>query len=367
MIVAAIPQTVAVIALVVFGLGWVLFLGLNMWGKRGGRAEVGSEVELAPNRKPYYDDETLEGPRLERAQKLAVGMLAIVAIGLPAYWIHEPYRQKGEVVHADKQLAGWGSQLFDTTGNGGFNCAGCHGGMKAAGGSAAFTLTDPNTNEVKAVTWNAPALNTVFYRFSDDEVRFILVYGRPFSPMSPWGLAGGGPMNDQQIDSLIAYLHTIQIPMQGCTPDKPLCDVKNNGHIPSGDPNAAAAVSYTQDAIQRAAKAEVDAGRAKTIGEALFSLQLDAGAYSCARCHTKGWSYGDPQQAGGGAMGPNQTGGSEARQFPNQSDNQNFLCTGSVIGVKYGHQGQGSGRMPAFCGLLSPSQLQALVEYIRSL
>ena len=366
MIVAAIPQTVAVIALVVFGLGWVLFLVLNIWGKRGGRAEVGSEIELAPNRKPYYDDETLEGPRLERAQLLAVGMLAIVAIGLPAYWIHEPYRQKGAVVHANKQLAGWGSALFDTTANGGFNCAGCHGGMKAAGGSAAFTLTDSNTGEVKAITWNAPALNTVFYRFSDDEVRFIIVYGRPFSPMSPWGLAGGGPMNDQQVDSLIAYLHTIQIPMGGCTADNPLCNLKT-GTLPPGDPGAKDSTPYTQDAIQRAAQAEVDAGRAKSIGEALFSLQLNSGAYSCARCHTKGWSYGDPQTPGGGALGPNLTGGSEARQFPKQSDNQNFLCTGSNLGIKYGQQGQGSGRMPGFCGLLSTSQLQALVEYIRSL
>jgi hypothetical protein len=26
--------------------------------------------------------------------------------------------------------------LFDVTANGGFNCAGCHGGMKATGGNA---------------------------------------------------------------------------------------------------------------------------------------------------------------------------------------------------------------------------------------
>ena len=58
------------------------------------------------------------------------------------------------------------------------------------------------TGEVRAVTWTAPALNTIFYRFSEDEVRYILVYGRPFSPMSPWGVDGGGPMNDQQIDTL---------------------------------------------------------------------------------------------------------------------------------------------------------------------
>ena len=53
---------------------------------------------------------------------------------------------------------------------------------------------------MRAGQLDAPALNTVLYRFSEDEVRYILAYGRPFSPMSPWGIAGGGPMNDQQID-----------------------------------------------------------------------------------------------------------------------------------------------------------------------
>ena len=59
--------------------------------------------------------------------------------------------------------------------------------MKATGGVAPYTVTDPNTGEVEPVNWNAPALNTVLYRFSDDEVTFILTYGRPFSPMSAVG------------------------------------------------------------------------------------------------------------------------------------------------------------------------------------
>ena len=67
-------------------------------------------------------------------------------------------------------------------------------------------MTDPVTQEVQAVNWKAPAVNTVFYKFDESEVRFILNYGRPFSPMSPWGVEGGGPMNDQQIDTLLELL-----------------------------------------------------------------------------------------------------------------------------------------------------------------
>ena len=66
----------------------------------------------------------------------------------------------------------------------------------------------------------APALNTVLYRFDEDEVRYILTYGRPGSPMSAWGLAGGGPMNAQQIETLIAYLKSIQIPREDCAPEE---------------------------------------------------------------------------------------------------------------------------------------------------
>ena len=54
---------------------------------RKGRAELGSEVELAPNRKPYYDDETLEGKRLERVQLFGVLLLALIVVILPLYWV----------------------------------------------------------------------------------------------------------------------------------------------------------------------------------------------------------------------------------------------------------------------------------------
>ena len=78
----------------------------------------------------------------------------------------------------------------------------------ATGGQAPTAVTDPKTGEVRAVNWFAPALNTVLYRFTADEVRFILNYGRTFSPMSAWGTIGGGPMNEQQIETIIAYLRS---------------------------------------------------------------------------------------------------------------------------------------------------------------
>mgnify|MGYP000648665781 CR=1 FL=1 len=72
----AIGLTVAVVVLA----GFVLLFIRNSFQAR---PELGSEIELAANRKPYYDDETLEGPRLERVQLWGVILLMIIVVALP--------------------------------------------------------------------------------------------------------------------------------------------------------------------------------------------------------------------------------------------------------------------------------------------
>jgi mono/diheme cytochrome c family protein len=119
--------------------------------------------------------------------------------------------------------------------------------------------------------------------------------------------------------------------------------------------------------IADSAQAAVDRGDAKSLGEALFNLDLDSGAYSCARCHTQGWSYGDPGEPAQGAMGPNLTSGASNSHFPNEADQIDFISKGSELGKKYGIQGQGSGRMPAFGRMLTQEQIKLIVEYVRSL
>lgn len=350
---------VAWVLFAVVFVGWVTYFFLN---KGSARAELGSEVEMAPNRKAYYDDETLEGPRLERMQVLGVLLLLTVVIGLPMYWIFEPSRQAGAVSGEQERFRFWGEQLFQTTANGGFNCAGCHGGMQAGGNVAPYAITDVNTQEVTAVSWYAPALNTVFYRFSQEEVRFILNYGRPFSPMSAWGAPGGGPMTVQNIETLLVYLKSIQIQPEGCLTEDSF--VKNadpyvceGGVLPQAD----------KDSIQASVDSYLLANPGASEGEALFNSNLGSGAYSCARCHTPGWSYGQPGVTAQGAFGWNLTGGATNTHFPSDQDMINFLKSGSKNGAKYGLQGQGSGRMPGFGHLLSDKQIAAIVEYVRSL
>ena len=161
--------------------------------------------------------------------------------------------------------------------------------------------------------------------------------------MSAWGLVGGGPMNDQQIQTVIEYMKSIQIPRD------------EQGKLPNAK----------QQEIQAEAQRLVKVGTYATLGEALFNLDLGSGNFSCARCHTKGWSYGEPQIAGGGAFGPNLLGGSTVRQFPLRDDMIAFIKAGSEFGKKYGEQGQGSGRMPGFGLMLTDEQIAAIVDYER--
>jgi hypothetical protein len=98
-------------------------------------------------------------------------------------------------------------------------CANCHG-QKGVGGVAPTTI-----NGVK-VNWKVPPLNTVALRFEEDtdclsqsrrqpntvcDISDIITYGRPGTPMQPWGVVGGGPKNDQSIADLVQYIESIQI------------------------------------------------------------------------------------------------------------------------------------------------------------
>jgi mono/diheme cytochrome c family protein len=354
--IALASTAIAWILMVILVVGWILYAASN---SRSARKELGSEVELAPNRKPYCDDEELEGRRLELVQFIGVLLLVVIVIGLPLYWVFEPSRQAGATEGARTRLEGWGARIFAPTGTftESFNCAGCHGTMNATGGSAPFTITDDTTGEVRAVTWIAPALNNVFYRFDRAEVSYIITYGRPGSPMSAWGLDGGGPLNAQQIEALVAYIESIQIPREGCDPAEegdPLCPT---GHLPV----------ERQEEIEAAARRAVDNGEYTSYGEALFNLELAGGSFSCARCHTPGWSWGDPGESGAGAFGWNLTGGATNAHFPLSQDMIDFVSDGSEDGVGFGNQGQGSGRMPAFGAMLTDEQIEAIVEYVRGL
>jgi mono/diheme cytochrome c family protein len=318
-------------------LAWVVYVFVTS-RHRDPDVPITAELELAPNRKPYFDDEVLEGPRLERFLGWALVLMIIAAVGPLVYWLNEPSRQAGAIEEFDRKAVERGRKLFLPTESEEhglhFNCAGCHGGMKAEGGVAPYTLTD-FLGRNRKVQWTAPRLDTVLKRFDEEEVQTILIYGRANTPMPAWGVQGGGPMNAQQITDLVAYIKSIQVS------DK-------------------RALEISKEAVATEARSS---GLSTDSGETLFRA-------FCARCHTKGWSYGEPDVMGGGAFGPNLTNGDTLRQFPDRSKMVEFVTDGTDYGKPYGVRGMGGnegGGMPGFGRMLTPQEIEAVVDYVRGL
>lgn len=309
----------------------------------------------APNQLTYHDDDVLEGARLERVGAWALAITAVFAISLPAYWLIEPDRQEAMADYLLDNSVEQGAELFAPAGSNevALGCADCHGPNGEGAGAPQIVsvpradvevaegainasdrvCSDDPTDETQLlcqVTWKAPSLDDVMLRFSRDEVRDIIVFGRPGTPMPAWGLEGGGAKNEQSVDNILDFIESIQI---------------------SADE-------------AKAKQADI------TDGRELFQA-------NCARCHTKHWSYAETfaQSAGfdifgvpgGGAFGPNLTGDVTLRQFPAIDDHIEFIRTGSDFQAAYGTRGIGSGRMPGFGGLLSDDQIRAIVEYERTL
>ncbi|MEM7337970.1 MAG: c-type cytochrome [Actinomycetota bacterium] len=284
------------IGLTVFGLvllGFILFFVRNVLSSR---SELGSEIELAANRKEYLSDEDLEGPKLDKSLTFALVMLAILALALPFYWLAEPGRQDGAIEAYNLSFEVQGEGLYTE----GAQCVNCHaaGGV---GGSRAYVLQDGDGQFVANAQWAAPALNDVLLRYSEEEVRYILNFGRPDSPMAAWGTPGGGPLTTQQVDNIIVYLRTLQkqsidpIDISLVASDLIEDGIDENEAVAA---QAAAEVAAAEEieAVRTEVQRSLDAGEFETVGEAVFNLGLysgyQGGSLSCARCHTAGWSLG---------------------------------------------------------------------------
>jgi mono/diheme cytochrome c family protein len=351
-VVATVSQAVVLataqraIGAVIVALLFISGVAVFWFNTRKARPELGAEIELAPNRKRYYDDEELEGRVLDRVLGIALILIAIIAVGLPLYWLAEPGRQEGAAIayNGDPDdpedmgiFAARGEALFQQ-----YGCGDCHGGVE--GGRRDHILLDPETGEFAAqVQWKAPALNTVTLRYSREEIEYVLNYGRPGTPMQAFGQAGGGALTRQQIANLIDYLYF---------------------------------VSISEEEAKEQATAEIErsleAGEFDSVGEAVFNLGLYSnfagGAYSCGRCHTTGWSYGQPLEPGsGGTIGFSLRDGITQNRFPTFEQHYDFVFEGSEQGQGYGSVGQGSGRMPGFGRMLTEEQIRAVVEYERGL
>jgi len=342
-------RTIGMVILAIIVVFWIGYVFVNI---RQSKAELGAEVELAPNRSPLPDDEHFEGPRLEKVQAWGVVFLAIIGVTLPLYWLREPGRQDGAQRLLDNQALSRGEESYVN----GFQCASCHG-ADLSGGAAPTVISLPRGSSGEVVNvqvnWAAPALDDVFYRFDTDvetalestEVRAILNFGR--APVMPaWGLPGGGPANEQQIQDLLDYMFDNQV-----------------------GPDEVITIWRDRFEVQRADAAN----DGKSDGQVLYEL-------NCARCHTPQFSARGFQeqptgasveilagQDGAGGYGRPLSKASLLEQFPDPADQIDFVSSGAKQDVPYGTRGLGTYGMPGFGTFLTDTEIEAIVMYVRTL
>jgi mono/diheme cytochrome c family protein len=381
------------------------------------------ETKQPQNLEPFYGDDVLEGPHLERVLGVALIALVISVVAFIAYFIWEPFRgvdasaaftsrakERGAVLFANKD-----SPVYDPTKS--LLCADCHG-ADGGGGSAKFVVksedprcdpkqvVDPNLVATQPyclptqVAWAAPSLQLAGLRYSKAQLANIITYGRPGTPMPAWGVASGkGVLNPQGISDLVAYVESIVT-----TSDKAQADAQklyDDTRAQLNDPAVqAAALKWVADATANRDAAVAVATAAPTDNNQQTVLYLqsvldvaqswyDTTQYApagqvlfinnCARCHTRGWSYFDPlapeanppmDKMGGGAYGPNLTGGDVDGQFPpptGESDLFAWISIGVPANAQYGIRGISSGRMPHFGAVLTQDQINLIMGYERSL
>jgi mono/diheme cytochrome c family protein len=190
--VGAVVLTVIVVAF----LGWVGWLVLSS------RRRAAAQEETPRNLQPFLSDDELENKRVTRVLNAAVVVAAVLALSMPIYFINEAGRQDRAEEKRSEEYIEDGEHWFTE-----FSCVNCHG-PGGTGGAAPFVEARSGMN----VSWAVPSLNDIFYRYSDAEVRHWITYGRQGTPMPANGLEGGGAMTLQEIDQVIAYLGSIQIP-----------------------------------------------------------------------------------------------------------------------------------------------------------
>lgn len=187
-------SSTVITVVVLAAVAWLVFLGVSALRSRG---REGLPANLAPG----TTDEELETRWLERVQQASVLLSAFLAVSLPIYYLTEQNRQEAFVEQFEEESLERGAHYVVE-----FQCWNCHG-PDGVGGVASYVEKRSGVT----VAWAAPSLNDVFYRYGTAQVDYWITYGRANSPMPPWGLEGGGPMNRQQVEDIVRYLESIQI------------------------------------------------------------------------------------------------------------------------------------------------------------
>jgi hypothetical protein len=105
---------------------------------------------------------------LETGQKAAIAFSALLAIALPLYFLGELDRQESFVDEFAGESITRGEHIVEE-----FACFSCHG-PEGVGGSAEFVEQRSGVT----VSWTAPSLNDILFRYDEDEVNYWVTFGQ---------------------------------------------------------------------------------------------------------------------------------------------------------------------------------------------
>jgi len=132
-------------------------------------------------------DDPVELRRSTRRWQLAgIWVFLVLVLSFPAYKLTEDARMNEALRSQDQAQTTTGGQLWS------LNCAECHGAMGEG--------------------VDAPALNSQEFLSSvtDQQIQGIIAGGIPGSEMPAWLADYGGPLTQQQIKALVAYIRSWQ-------------------------------------------------------------------------------------------------------------------------------------------------------------
>ncbi len=139
-----------------------------------------------------------------RLKTIGVILVSAMAVFTVLYWLTDAPRRTAIAAEQEEELLHFGEIIFsnDSTEPAAAGCANCHGEDGTGGGPDA-QVQGPNLH-------SASIANKL--RANPNYVRLVVTYGGVVasgnvnSPMPAWGAEVGGPLNEQQIEAVVALV-----------------------------------------------------------------------------------------------------------------------------------------------------------------
>jgi mono/diheme cytochrome c family protein len=141
-----------------------------------------------------------------RLKTLGVLLVTVLAAFTMLYWITDGARREAVAAEQEEELARFGEIIFseDATEPAAAGCAGCHG-ADGTGGDPDARVIGPNLHSRSLA--DKLRINPNYVRLA---VSYggIVVSGNPSSQMPAWSSEVGGPLNEQQIEAVVALVES---------------------------------------------------------------------------------------------------------------------------------------------------------------